>query len=152
MILHGQKELVRDWIASRVRDLHDPPKDLYEAIGVVRVTKDAHGNIIHQRLIGGCLYTQYRELAPGQHDCLLTAAGEPGWLTRGAVREMLRYPFQQIACIRVTTLIAPANKASRTLNEKLGFKLEGKLRNGLGSGRHLLIYGLLKEEAERWLK
>lgn len=142
MIVTGRKELVRDWIALRVRDAYDLPSERYEAIGVAR----------EGRLVGGCLYSNFRELAPGEHDIMMTAAGEPGWLTKGAVRALLSYPLVDLPCIRVTTLIAPANKASRRLNEKLGFKLEGKLRNGRGTGRHLLIYSLLKEDAGRWLK
>ncbi len=142
LILAGQKEIVRDWIFSRVRDLTDPPQKDYEAIGV---TRDG-------QIIGGVLYSNYHEIAPGQHDCMLTAAGEPGWLTRSSIRVLLGYPFQQLACIRLTSVIAKSNHAARALNERLGFKVEGKIRDGRGIGKHCILYGLLRADAEKWLR
>jgi RimJ/RimL family protein N-acetyltransferase len=142
LILAGQKQAVRDWIFARVRDLTDPPQDLYEAIGVVSDGK----------LIGGVLYSNYHEIAPGQHDCMLTAAGEPGWLTRSTIRVLLSYPFRDLRCVRLTSVIAKSNKTARALNERLGFKIEGKIRDGRGTGKHCILYGLLKADAERWLR
>lgn len=142
MLLTGQRQAVRDYVASRIRDLYNPPQDLYEAIGVVR----------DGRIIGGIIYSHWHELAPGQHDCMLTAAGEPGWLTRGSIKALLHYPFEDLACIRLTSIIAKANKPARALNERLGFKLEGTVRHGRGIGKDCILYGLLRADAEKWLK
>lgn len=142
MILAGQKEKVRDWIFAHVRDLTDPPQDKYEAIGVVK----------DDRIIGGVLYSNYHEIAPGQHDCMLTAAGEPGWLTRSAIKVLIGYPFEQLACIRLTSIIAKSNKRARALNERLGFKVEGKVRDGRGVGKDCILYGLLRADAEKWFR
>lgn len=142
MILTGHREAVRDWICDKIRDIHTKPERDYEALGVAR----------DGRIIGGVLYTEWRELVPGQHDIFLTAAGEPGWLSKGIIRELLRYPFVQLRCIRITSVISKANKPARAFNEKLGFKLEGTVRHGRGVGKDCVIYGLLKSDAERWLK
>jgi RimJ/RimL family protein N-acetyltransferase len=142
VILLGQRELVAKWIATKSRDCYAPPDKDYEAIGVVRGAD----------LIGGICYTEYREIAPGQHDIRLTAAGEPGWLTRRTIKVLLGYPFQQLSCVRITSIIAKPNKTARSLNERLGFKIEGCVRDGRGIGKDCILYGLLKADAERWLK
>lgn len=142
MILAGQKDVVRDWIFARVRDLTDPPQRDYEAIGIIR----------DDQIIGGVLYSNYHEIAPGQHDCMLTAAGEPGWLTRSNIKVLLGYPFEQLKCVRLTSVIAKSNKSARSLNERLGFKVEGKIRHGRGIGRDCILYGLLRPDAEKWFR
>lgn len=142
MILTGQRDLVAAFVASRIRDTYTSPQRDFEAIGVVRDGK----------LIGGVVYSNYHEIAPSQHDIMLTSAGDPGWLTRGAIKVLIGYPFEQLACIRLTSIISKANKPARELNERLGFKLEGKIRHGRGIGKDCLVYGLLKEDANKWLK
>lgn len=141
MILANQRELVAAWVASRIKDMGTPPQKDYEAIGF---TKD--GN-----LIGGVIYTNYFELAPGQHDIRFTASGDPGWLTKASLRVIFGYPFQNLACIRVSALCAKANKRSRDLVERLGFVAEGNIRHAFGTGRDGIYYGMLKNEC-RWIR
>lgn len=142
MILTGHRDAVAAWVAARIKDLYTPPTRDFEAIGVTRDGK----------LIGGVVYSNYHEIAPGQHDIMLTSAGDPGWLTRGAIKVLIGYPFDQLACIRLTSIISKANKPARVLNERLGFKLEGKIRHGRGIGKDCLVYGLLRQDAERWIR
>jgi RimJ/RimL family protein N-acetyltransferase len=142
MILAGQRERVAAWVAGRIRDMDVPPDKDYEAIGFVGKGGD---------IIGGVIFTNYMELAPGQHDIRLTAAGEPGWLTRTSLRVIFGYPFSQLSCIRVSALCAKANKRSRDLVERLGFVGEGNIRHAFGVGRDGIHYGLLKDEC-RWIK
>ncbi len=143
MILAGQKEHVAAYVASRIRDLYDAPTKDYEAIGVIN--KDG-------KIIGGIIYTEYREIAPDQHDIRLTAAGEPGWLTRASIRVLLSYPFHQLRCVRLTSIVAKPNRAARSLNERLGFKEEGCIRHGRGIGKDCILYGLIREDAEKWIR
>lgn len=142
MILAGQKELVRDWVSSRIRSMGEPPQKDYEAIGVIGKGGD---------LIGGVIYAEWREVAPGQHDIRMHCAGEPGWLTKKTLRVFFSYPFVSLKCIRVTGTVAKANKRSRDLNKRLGFKEEGRIRDGLGCGRDMIIMGMLRSEC-RWIK
>ena len=136
------RPLVRDWVFERVRDLRTPPERDYEAIGV------ANG----KGVIGGVIYSHYHEIAEGEHDIMLTAAGEVGWLTRRTLSAILGYPFLQLRCVRLTSLVAKSNKASRNLVERLGFKLEGCMKHGRGIGKDCLIYGLIRDDADKWLK
>jgi RimJ/RimL family protein N-acetyltransferase len=142
MILAGQKQLVAAWVASRIKDMRVPPEKDYEAIGVT-----AQGG----ELIGGVIYTEYREIAPGQHDIRMHCAGEPGWLTRQTLRVFFSYPFIQLQAVRITGVVAKGNKKGRALNLRLGFREEGCLRHGAGEGRDVIIYGMVRAACP-WIK
>ena len=81
----------------------------------------------------------------------MSCAGEPGWLSRGNIAGFLWYPFEQLGVRRVTVLVHRKNKVSRRFVERIGWKLEGVLRKAAEDGRDLMVYGLLREEAERHL-
>lgn len=113
-----------------------PSKD-YEAIGVLR--KDG-------ALMGGVIYSNFRELPFGGHSIEMDCAGEPGWLTKATLKVFFRYPFNQLGVVRITTMVAKANKRARTLNERLGFKQEGCIRNGMGGGKDMIVFGMLRSD------
>lgn len=141
MILANDRERVARWVAERIRDMGEPPVKDYEAIGV---TKD-------EIIIGGVIYTEFREIARGEHDIRMHCAGEPGWLTRQTLRVFFEYPFVQLACIRVTATVSKANRRARDLNERLGFKIEGCIKDGYGTGKDGLILGMRRQDC-RWIK
>ncbi len=68
-----------------------------------------------------------------------------------ALQELMRWTFNEVGLTRVTCLIDPKNKRSRRFAEKMGFKLEGKLRHGLDGKSDALVYGMLRDDA-RYLK
>ena len=80
------------------------------------------------------------------------------WLAAGAqgrgtmttvVRALLDHAFQQWELHRVEIHCAPANRRSRAIPERLGFREEALLRETeLVGGRYLdsVVYGLLEEE------
>jgi [ribosomal protein S5]-alanine N-acetyltransferase len=66
-----------------------------------------------------------------------------------AVSAMLRFCFGQLGLHRVQAFIHPDNAPSRALAEKLGFRLEGLLRENLRVGDHWrddMLYALLANE------
>ncbi|SDC21988.1 Protein N-acetyltransferase, RimJ/RimL family [Paenibacillus sp. UNCCL117] len=66
-----------------------------------------------------------------------------------AVRILLRYFFNELRYEKVTAHIYAFNEGSIKLQEHLGFKQEGKMRNMIfTNGRHYdeYVYGLLKSE------
>lgn len=136
-IVAGQTERVAEYILSRLPEVAELPGG-YEAIGVVR----------GDDLVGGMLYTNWIPCRGGG-DVRMWAAGEPGWLSRRVIAVMFGYPFVQLGCHRMTLLIDRTNKVSRSISEKLGFRLEGVVREGLGPGEDMMIYGLLRREL-RW--
>ncbi len=118
-----------------------PPEKDYEAIGVLKDGK----------LIGGVIYAEYREIAPGEHDIRMHCAGEPGWLTKTTLRTFFSYAFDQLRCIRVTATVARANKRALDMNTRLGFKIEGCIKDGYGTGKDGLLLGMQKATC-KWIR
>jgi RimJ/RimL family protein N-acetyltransferase len=84
------------------------------------------------------------------------ALGRPYW-RHGFMREALTaacgYAFSGLACRRLEAEADPENIASCRLLERIGFKLEGRLRQrwtAKGRSYDTNIYGLLAEDAHRW--
>ncbi len=136
MLLFGEDRLVANWVASRIQVT--PFREDATAIGVVR----------GDHLIGGVVYTNFRRNTGG-NNIEMGCAGEGNWLTKGALRVFFAYPFEQLDCCRVTTLVAKKNKRARRFNDKLGFKLEGVVRRGFGHD-DACVYGMLIHEC-RWI-
>lgn len=68
------------------------------------------------------------------------------WGNREVFRSLLRYPFTQIGCRRITAATPRKATSTRRFLEGLGFKREGSIEYGFGDD-NAIIYGLL---AERW--
>lgn len=82
--------------------------------------------------------------------CMSLAAKSPRWATPRVFAEMLAFPFLGLGCQRITTYQPEGLTHAHKLVEGVGFKLEGVMRRGFGD-RDARIYGLLREDAERWL-
>jgi RimJ/RimL family protein N-acetyltransferase len=74
----------------------------------------------------------------------------PRWASPGAVKAILRYPFLQLRCKRVTAIIEATNQPARAFLCRLGFKLEGTHPDVFTSGA-AETYGLLLKDATRWV-
>jgi RimJ/RimL family protein N-acetyltransferase len=74
----------------------------------------------------------------------------PRWASPGAVRAILRYPFVQLRCKRLTAIIEATNQPARAFLCRLGFKLEGIHPDVFASGA-AETYGLLLKDAQRWV-
>jgi RimJ/RimL family protein N-acetyltransferase len=74
----------------------------------------------------------------------------PRWASPGAVRAILRYPFVQLRCKRLTAIIEATNQPARAFLCRLGFKLEGIHPDVFASGA-AETYGLLRKDAQRWV-
>jgi RimJ/RimL family protein N-acetyltransferase len=96
------------------------------------------------QLLGGVIFISYRRT-----DIETLWAGEPGWLTRGNLRSIFTYPFEQLGVRRVTGIIHRKNKQARKIAEKIGFKLEGVCRQAFNNG-DAIVYGIIKQEC-RWI-
>lgn len=67
----------------------------------------------------------------------------PIW--RRHLNEILDYPFNQLGYNRITARIRAGNIKSQNLAKKLGFVLEGVMREAY-NGEDVYIYGLLKRD------
>ena len=132
----GQRDELGAWFMSKFPGISYEMSDPYVAIACY----SPHGK-------GVVVYHSYRPYVPDIH---LDAAGEGLWITRESLRVYFDYPFIQLGCRRITTLIAKNNRPARRLNEKLGFVSEGVLREGMPGGHNAIVYGMLRREC-RWL-
>jgi RimJ/RimL family protein N-acetyltransferase len=78
------------------------------------------------------------------------AISSPHWASRGAVRQILSYPFHQLGCRRVTAITEARNVKARRFLEHLGFVLEGYHPEAFPTG-DAISYGLLRSAAARWI-
>ena len=80
-------------------------------------------------------------------NCEVTvAATSKWWLRKSTLNILMKYPFYQLGCQRITLLIRQDNALTQRACEKVGFEREGCLRNFYPDGSNCLIYGLLKSE------
>jgi RimJ/RimL family protein N-acetyltransferase len=66
------------------------------------------------------------------------------------VSAILRYPFVQLRCARVTAVTQSQNARARGFLCRLGFRQEGVHPDALPSG-DAVSYGLLARDATRWI-
>jgi [ribosomal protein S5]-alanine N-acetyltransferase len=69
--------------------------------------------------------------------------------TSEAVKEVLRYSFQELGLYRIGAVVYPENIASSSLLKKLGFKEEGLLRGYIyqkNRSNDALVFSLLRTE------
>jgi RimJ/RimL family protein N-acetyltransferase len=77
-------------------------------------------------------------------------ADTPKWASKSVISALLKYPFEQLGCRRVTTYTASKNERALRFNRGMGFKQEGLMRHAYGED-DCVIMGLLKEEAPEWM-
>lgn len=137
-IVAGDPRLM-GWVARRITTV---PNDYVwpqaEVIGLTNGSEMLAAMIVH-------------DYVPAFRNCQITfAAASPKWATKSSIRALLRYPFEQLGCRRVTTIIPARNVRAIRFNEGIGFKREGVIRFGAGDQDEVIL-GLLKEEAPTWL-
>lgn len=127
-----------DWIAARIPGMSANNLRRYAAtVGVV-----ANGVLIAAMACGG--------KERGNVEITL-ASDTPKWATKHTIRTLMKWPFDQLGCHRVTTRIAASNQRAIKFNEGIGFKREGLIRDGWGEGEDCVLLGLLKSEAPQWM-
>ncbi len=105
------------------------------------------GFIDNDNLIAVVVYNAQDESNIG----ISIATSTPKWCTKTALKLIFGFPFIQLEMNRVTATINENNLKSRSLVERLGFILEGELKQYYQTGESAMIYGLLKDNC-RWLK
>lgn len=96
-------------------------------------------------LVAAAVFTNWSPPSITGH---IASDGSKKWLTKGFLRAMFDYPFNQLKCKRITAPIAEQNIDAQRFVEKLGFRLEGRLRKAMLDGTDRLIYGMLREECK----
>jgi ribosomal protein S18 acetylase RimI-like enzyme len=103
--------------------------------------------VVHKnQIVAVALYNKF--LFPNIEVTFVTAS--PNWASPGAVKTILRYPFQQLNCKRITATTEATNQRARAFLCRLGFKQEGYHPDATPNG-DAVTYGLLRKDAARWL-
>lgn len=137
-LLFGHDALVAEWVASRIPHVGAGMEfGPCQAIGAV----NDHG-VIEAGAVYHAYQPRFRSLE------ISFALDAKGRLTRGVIGAMLRYPFGQLQCQRITACAPLKATSTREFLEKLGFRREGVVRLGFGND-HAVIYGLMAKEWAR---
>lgn len=105
----------------------------YQAFMVVNDNRD---------FVAGVVISNFRKT-----DVEISCASETPLAWRPQVcRAIFKYVFDELGCVRCTSITVKGNKKARGFLESLGFQLEGNIRLGYDGRRDALIYGLLRSE------
>ena len=96
--------------------------------------------------MAGCVFSQFRP--PNIEISFATTT--PKWATKQVIRDILRYPFLQLGCKRVSCITEATNQHARAFLCRLGFHEEGVHPDALETG-DAITFGLLRRDAARWL-
>lgn len=132
--LFGYDDIVADFVAKNTRATFEK----YTAIGILEDGK----------LIAGVVYHNY--MPEYKNIELSIFSTTPRWATKDAIKIILRYPFFQLKCRRVTAQVAARNDRALKFTQGIGFRKEGRVRLGYGND-DLIVLGMMYKEAKRWL-
>jgi len=136
-LLLGDDEHVAAWAAGLIPHMHGRGFGDCRAIGVVSERGEPLAGVVFSNFL-----PQYRSIE------ISLATSTPRCLTRRLMQEIMAYPFEQLACQRVTAITPRRAAAIRRFIDGFGFKREGLVRRGFGDD-DAVISGLLKRE---WLR
>jgi len=131
-----------DWCAGKIPHVGSAEGWHRQGAQGLGVGDDA-GNILAVMVVHG--------YSPKMGDAQISmAATTPRWASRATIGALLEYPFRQLGCQRITTLIPSRNFRALRFNVGLGFVQEGVVRRGFRID-DCVVLGLLKEDAAHWL-
>lgn len=133
-LVYGQDRRVAEWVMKKA-----PHADYladYVAIGL-----EEDGS-----LVAGVVYNEYR----GNSIHVSIASSHPKWANRKTLFAFFAYPFLQLKVKRLTAYTGKSMASVRKFLERLGFVMEGTMRQGFVDD-DCVIYGMLKDEC-RWIE
>lgn len=135
MLILGCDEMVAAWVGEKLGTKFIPP---YTTIGA---TKDGND------LCAGAVFNDYTG-----SNLEITLVSDGG-LTRGNIRAVFSYAFDQVKVNRLSAKTKRSNKAMRRMLPRFGFKFEGISAQYFGPTRadDAIRFVLFHEDARKWL-
>lgn len=133
-ILIGANDLIGPWVMKKAGGQYHPGSG--QCIGIIE----------NGEILGGIVYENYNGVSLSMH----CAAVTPRWVDRKGLFAVFYYPFVQLGCLKVFGAVTEDNLAAQHFDEKVGFKLETRLKDACPGG-DLLIYSMRREDC-RWIK
>jgi RimJ/RimL family protein N-acetyltransferase len=132
-IIYEPKELIGQYVA--LKQNRPATWGLYTAFGLLN--KD-------EKLIAGIIFNGFTH-----PNIMMHISAER--ITPGFIATAMHYAFVKLDCKRITGVIEKENKDACRFAVKLGMQLEGIMRDATIRD-DLCIYGLLKANAQKWIK
>ena len=127
----------------------DPQADIavYKALGVIPTAVDvSFSRWKDDDLYGAVMYQRFTHTAI----CVHVIGFMDNWISRDFIWLSFHYPFVQLHCERIFSLVHSGNQEAIRFNLKMGFKIETRIRNVYPDGDQIV---LVMERADcRWLK
>lgn len=99
--------------------------------------------------VGAVVISNLRHYNGKAIDCEISCATDSRVAWRpGVCRAVFGYIFNQLGCVRCTSITRKNNTKARAFLEALNFQLEGNVRKAYDGYKDALIYGLLAEECQ----
>jgi RimJ/RimL family protein N-acetyltransferase len=99
------------------------------------------------RLLGGVILTRYT--GEGGSIAMHVAGFNPRWLNRDFIWAVFHYAFEGLKVNKVFGEVPASNRKALQFDQKLGFKVEGLIRDVFPDG-HLYLLAMYKGDC-RWL-
>lgn len=139
-VLYGSDSEVAVWINDRM-GVTTPVAIPFVAFGIIEA----------DQMVGGVSYWNFQDGAMRDICCSVALADDVN-LKRATVVKLLEYPFDQLRLPRITAYIALDNQRAIEQALKMGFKLEGRMRQAAQGGGDIGLFGLLASECPIWLQ
>lgn len=108
--------------------------------GDVTQVHQAIGQVRDGKLIAAVAYEGYNGQNIYVHQRIEEAPSRTYWWM------VTDYPFNQLGCTRMTGHVEADNIKARSLDERIGFELEGCMKRAGRQGQDVLVYVLWKEK------
>lgn len=92
----------------------------------------------------------YSRLSPRSCEMTIATDGARDWATRATLRWIFGLAFEQMNLARVTVVVHSRNMASLSLCDRLGYVMEGVVREAFEDGGDGVVMGMLRREC-RWI-
>lgn len=132
-LVFGQDAAVGEWVERRIPHMHHSFQN-FTAIGVA----------LNGAPVAGVVFSDYSEEYGTMQ--LSMAADTPRWASRGVVRALLHYPFEQLEINKLWTSTPQSNERAIKFNLGVGFTREAILRHQYGRKNHAVICSMLANE------
>lgn len=129
-VVQEHEDVLGAWAKARISECTEWGK--FRALGLITETE----------ILAAVIYNDFSTTG-----CAIHLAAVPGrrWMTREFLFAAFDYPFNQLKYKRLTGYVASKNKEAQRLDEHLGFKREGLMRQMLPDD-DVIIYGMLRHE------
>jgi RimJ/RimL family protein N-acetyltransferase len=132
MLIFGADREIASWVGSQVGIRDFGPST---AIGVARANKVVAGAVFHN--------FNWPNIE------VSFASTTPLWCTHQTITSILKYPFVQLDCRRLTAITKATNQPARAFLCRLGFEIEGFHPEMFADG-DVISLGLLRRKC-RWI-